>query len=122
MRCDRLSFRVLRFAFLRIKGLTSIVSLVFVISTSDLLSLRLYTHNKESYQSIAFLFKLLKMISANSKNNRLIRLTDEQNKTNCMETLKISEKKDKIKWDYDAEADVLYISFGNPQNAEGVDG
>ncbi len=38
-----------------------------------------------------------------------------------METLNISEKKDKIKWDYDAEADVLYISFGNPQNAEGVD-
>jgi hypothetical protein len=38
-----------------------------------------------------------------------------------METLKISEKKDKVKWDYDAEADVLYISFGNPMNAEGVD-
>lgn len=38
-----------------------------------------------------------------------------------METLNIAEKKDKIKWDYDAEADVLYISFGNPQNAESVD-
>jgi len=38
-----------------------------------------------------------------------------------METLNISEKKNKIKWDYDAEADVLYISFGNPKNAEGVD-
>jgi len=38
-----------------------------------------------------------------------------------METLNIPEKKDKIKWDYDAEADVLYISFGNPKNAEGVD-
>jgi uncharacterized protein YuzE len=38
-----------------------------------------------------------------------------------MESLNISERKDKIKWDYDAEADVLYISFGNPQNAEGVD-
>jgi uncharacterized protein YuzE len=38
-----------------------------------------------------------------------------------METIKISEKKEKIKWDYDAESDVLYISFGNPQNAEGVD-
>ena len=33
----------------------------------------------------------------------------------------VQEKKDKIKWDYDAEADVLYISFGNPQKAEGVD-
>jgi uncharacterized protein YuzE len=38
-----------------------------------------------------------------------------------METINISEKKEKIKWDYDAESDVLYISFGNPQNAEGVD-
>jgi len=40
---------------------------------------------------------------------------------NCMETLNISEKKKKIKWNYDAEADILYISFGNPGNAEGVD-
>ena len=38
-----------------------------------------------------------------------------------METINIVEKKDRIKWDYDAEADVLYISFGNPKNAEGVD-
>ena len=38
-----------------------------------------------------------------------------------METLNISEKKNKIKWDYDADADVLYISFGNPKNAEGID-
>lgn len=38
-----------------------------------------------------------------------------------METLNISEKKKKINWDYDAEADVLYISFGIAKNAEGVD-
>ena len=38
-----------------------------------------------------------------------------------METLNITEKKSKINWDYDADADVLYISFGNPKNAEGVD-
>jgi uncharacterized protein YuzE len=38
-----------------------------------------------------------------------------------METLNISEKKNKIKWDYDAESDILYISFGNPKIAEGVD-
>jgi len=38
-----------------------------------------------------------------------------------MATLNITEKKDKINWDYDADADVLYISFGNPKNAEGVD-
>jgi uncharacterized protein YuzE len=38
-----------------------------------------------------------------------------------METLNISEKRTKINWDYDADADILYISFGNPKNAEGVD-
>ena len=38
-----------------------------------------------------------------------------------METLNITEKKNKINWDYDADADVLYISFGNPKNAEGID-
>ena len=38
-----------------------------------------------------------------------------------MGTLNILEKKKRIKWDYDAEADVLYISFGNPKNSEGVD-
>jgi uncharacterized protein YuzE len=31
------------------------------------------------------------------------------------------EKKKNLQWDYDAEADVLYISIGKPQNAEGVD-
>jgi len=38
-----------------------------------------------------------------------------------METLNIYKKKNKIKLDYDAEADVLYIYFGNPKNAEGID-
>ena len=38
-----------------------------------------------------------------------------------METLNIAEKKDNIKWDYDAEVDVLYILYGNHDNAEGVD-
>lgn len=38
-----------------------------------------------------------------------------------METLNIAEKRSNLKWDYDAEADVLYLSFGNPQKAEGVD-
>ena len=38
-----------------------------------------------------------------------------------METLNISEKRDNLNWDYDAEADVLNLSFGNPKNAEGVD-
>jgi len=38
-----------------------------------------------------------------------------------MENSNITEKKSKINWDYDSDADVLYISFGNPKNAEGVD-
>jgi uncharacterized protein YuzE len=38
-----------------------------------------------------------------------------------METLKMLEKKQNLHWDYDAEADVLYISIGKPQKAEGVD-
>jgi len=38
-----------------------------------------------------------------------------------MEALKIAEKKEKVDWEYDAEADVLYLSFGEPQEAEGID-
>ena len=38
-----------------------------------------------------------------------------------MESLKISEKKEKVQWDYDADADVLYISIGKPEKAEGID-
>jgi uncharacterized protein YuzE len=38
-----------------------------------------------------------------------------------LETLKILEKKENLQWDYDAEADVLYISIGTPEPAEGVD-
>jgi len=38
-----------------------------------------------------------------------------------MEAVKIVEKPDRLTWDYDAEADVLYLSVGAPQPAEGVD-
>ena len=38
-----------------------------------------------------------------------------------METIKILEKKENLDWDYDEEADVLYISIGKPQKAIGVD-
>lgn len=31
------------------------------------------------------------------------------------------EKPKKVSWEYDAEADVLYISFGEPQPALGMD-
>lgn len=38
-----------------------------------------------------------------------------------METLKILEKPAAISWDYDEEADVLYLSVGEPRPAVGVD-
>jgi uncharacterized protein YuzE len=38
-----------------------------------------------------------------------------------MEALKILEKPSEITWDYDEEADVLYISVGEPRSALGVD-
>jgi len=38
-----------------------------------------------------------------------------------MEVLKILEKKENLNWDYDEEADVLYISVGRPEKALGVD-
>lgn len=38
-----------------------------------------------------------------------------------METLKLQERRSNLNWDYDAEADVLYISLGEPRIAEGID-
>ena len=38
-----------------------------------------------------------------------------------MEAVKILEKPGPLEWDYDAEADVLYLSLGAPRAAEGVD-
>ena len=38
-----------------------------------------------------------------------------------MEALKILEGKPKLDWDYDEDADVLYISVGEPKPAVGVD-
>lgn len=38
-----------------------------------------------------------------------------------METVKILEKPERITWDYDEEADVLYLSVGEPSAALGVD-
>ncbi|MEW6027718.1 MAG: DUF2283 domain-containing protein [Planctomycetota bacterium] len=38
-----------------------------------------------------------------------------------METLKILEKKTNLNWEYDEDADVLYVSIGNPRKAIGVD-
>jgi uncharacterized protein YuzE len=38
-----------------------------------------------------------------------------------METVKILEKPGTLEWNYDAEADVLYLSLGSPRTAEGVD-
>lgn len=38
-----------------------------------------------------------------------------------MEALKILEQPDSITWDYDEDADVLYLSVGEPQPAVSVD-
>ena len=38
-----------------------------------------------------------------------------------METVRILEKPAAITWDYDEEADVLYLSIGEPRPAVGVD-
>ena len=39
-----------------------------------------------------------------------------------MEAIKLFEKKDvPLDWEYDGEADTLYISFGKPRAALGVD-
>ncbi|MCR4405183.1 MAG: DUF2283 domain-containing protein [Candidatus Acetothermia bacterium] len=40
-----------------------------------------------------------------------------------MEAIKLFEKRPReaLNWDYDGEADVLYLSFGDPRAAVGVD-
>jgi len=38
-----------------------------------------------------------------------------------MEAIKILEKREHLNWDYDEDADVLYISIGLPRKALGVD-
>lgn len=38
-----------------------------------------------------------------------------------METVKILERPDLISWDYDEDADVLYLSVGEPRAAVGID-
>ena len=38
-----------------------------------------------------------------------------------MEAIKILEKKENLNWDYDEEADVLYLSIGEPRKTLGVD-
>lgn len=38
-----------------------------------------------------------------------------------METIKILEKPVAITWDYDEDADVLYLAIGEPRPAVGID-
>ncbi len=38
-----------------------------------------------------------------------------------MEAVKILEKPATINWDYDKDADVLYLSIGKPRSAVGMD-
>ena len=38
-----------------------------------------------------------------------------------MEAVRILDKKEGVDWDYDEEADVLYLSIGKPRKATGGD-
>lgn len=38
-----------------------------------------------------------------------------------MKAVKILERKERVDWDYDEEADVLYLSIGKARKATGVD-
>ncbi|MGH2558192.1 MAG: DUF2283 domain-containing protein [Thermomicrobiales bacterium] len=38
-----------------------------------------------------------------------------------MDTVKILERPETINWEYDEEADVLYLSVGEPRPAVGID-
>lgn len=38
-----------------------------------------------------------------------------------MDTVTILEKPQNLQWDYDEDADVLYLSIGDPQSAIGID-
>ncbi len=38
-----------------------------------------------------------------------------------MEAVKILEKRERLDWDYDEDADVLYLSIGKPRKATAVD-
>lgn len=38
-----------------------------------------------------------------------------------METISLFEKNQSVDWEYDDEADVLYVSFGEPRPAVGID-
>jgi len=38
-----------------------------------------------------------------------------------MEALKMIESKKSLSWDYDSESDILYLTFGEPKTAEGID-
>ncbi len=38
-----------------------------------------------------------------------------------MEAVKILGRKERVDWDYDEEADVLYLGVGKPRKANGVD-
>ena len=38
-----------------------------------------------------------------------------------MDAVRILEKSDRLNWNCDGEAEVLYVSIGRPRNATGVD-
>jgi uncharacterized protein YuzE len=48
-------------------------------------------------------------------------LTDTAKMVSVPDNVKILERPGTLEWNYDAEADVLYVSLGSPRAAEGVD-
>jgi uncharacterized protein YuzE len=50
-----------------------------------------------------------------------LREVDGSVEATAMEAVKILEKSERLDWDYDGEADVLYVSIGRPRKATGVD-
>ena len=52
---------------------------------------------------------------------RVLRPATTGMETTPMEAVRILEKSDRIDWEYDEEADVLYLSFGKPRKAVGID-
>ena len=53
--------------------------------------------------------------------NKLFEQSAIGEETNHIEAVRILEKPTSITWEYDEDADVLYLSIGEPQPAVGLD-
>jgi uncharacterized protein YuzE len=53
--------------------------------------------------------------------DRVLHRSSSSSEGNPMETTKILDRPASINWDYDEDADVLYLSLGEPRPAVGID-